>query len=325
MSATSEIQKRASSEELADQNIGSVYDFLYYDARRVGSFLSQFDDSGLLQGFSRKEGRQANHVDGAEMEASGGLPAIAKGRAKYLNTATTGKIEEASSTYDPYWINALTLLDVLQEHGMLSTNVSECRIGHLALFTGSLKIRDMRLIQKALALPSMKGALGKGDESGTSRQVRRQQVRKGTEIASTEFGLELFSLLPHAVQLEVSAEGASVWATLQEESMVVSSSDLFLKHGIDVPGDWYVLGVVDALPTMPNDPFSALSQYAQASQNLGAIGNGGVDFGTHGFAALIDAVVPFAKILIGRRESQFGATPLLIFRKVSDLRPVGTT
>lgn len=46
----------ASAKEQGEPAIDSVFDFLYHDSRRIGSFLSQFDESGLLTGIT-PEGR----------------------------------------------------------------------------------------------------------------------------------------------------------------------------------------------------------------------------------------------------------------------------
>ena len=65
--------RKVSREAHAEPPNDSVYDFLYHDARRVGSFLAQFDDAGHLQqvtqGDTAAKGRRASY----KLEVTGDL------------------------------------------------------------------------------------------------------------------------------------------------------------------------------------------------------------------------------------------------------------
>lgn len=65
----------------------SVYDFLYHDARRVGSFLAQFDENGLLQSLKRSIATAAIQASELTMGGDAGLAVIkAKAGSKDANT-----------------------------------------------------------------------------------------------------------------------------------------------------------------------------------------------------------------------------------------------
>lgn len=50
----------ASQEEQGEAGPDSVFDFLYHDSRRIGSFLSQFDNNGLLTAINQGESASRN-------------------------------------------------------------------------------------------------------------------------------------------------------------------------------------------------------------------------------------------------------------------------
>ena len=107
------------SEEAQDEpESDSVYDFLYHDIRRVGSYLAQFDDAGHLQ--SVIESRTARQGVRRGWKATLGIgdlvPGLPGGPEASLER---GPLEAGSETservYEPLWTNARTLLDYLDE------------------------------------------------------------------------------------------------------------------------------------------------------------------------------------------------------------------
>ncbi|TCT35361.1 hypothetical protein [Martelella mediterranea] len=317
----SDEKKTQSGAAQGHQSTDSVFDFLYYDAHRVGSFLSQFDDFGHLQALSRHESAGRGKSEIGRVSGSGGVPGIVKGGGHHETGTSAGYHQEAQHTYDPYWSNALSLLDYLQDRNMLDREVKTARIGQIVLFSGGLSVRDLGLIQNAMKLPSVSALISSGGQENESRQVRRRKEKKPSSEPSAEaFGLELLGLLPHGVQMELQSGDKSFWASLREDGLVVSSSDLFLKHGVTLPGEWFVLGILDAIPGIDDEEsFVAGDTSAQnASQSREPSYPSAIEQSV--FAALIDQLVPAAKTLLGRRGDQYGVTPLMIFRQVSNQR-----
>lgn len=319
---TSQRPKSLSIEEPEEQNTDSVYDFLYHDSRRVASFLSQFDKFGHLTGLTRGEYAERSKADSGTIEASGGLPSVFSGGGSHTHDAGAATSRESSRTYDPLWTNALTLLDYLDERHLINRDIGNARLGQFVLGAGDLDIRDLRLIQKAMALPSMQAQIAASSAPvqpsfHKSKSKGRQHSPTSTQPAQNQqFGTEFLALLPHSVQVQLHAENFELWCTLNEDGLVVSSSDLFLKHGVRVPGEWHVLGVLDALPSATGDE-DPTQVYAEAQSSLpGENFDSIITIATRGMGGLIDGIVPFTRLLLGRRDSQFGITPLLIFRKI---------
>lgn len=68
----------ASQEEQGEAGPDSVFDFLYHDSRRIGSFLSQFDNNGLLTAINQGESASRNARRGWSVELGGEVPLLAE-------------------------------------------------------------------------------------------------------------------------------------------------------------------------------------------------------------------------------------------------------
>lgn len=290
--------QKASGKEPGEQRSDSVYDFLYHDARRIGSFLAQFDEAGLLQQVKQIESVAKGTVD--EAAATGGVGAlIAKAEGHFNTQVSQEGSEGAERLYDPLWANALTLLDYLSERDMIRRDVKAARIGQFVLASGTLEILDAMLLKSVWQVPSMKKVTA-------NIMIQNAQAASGKKLPGAAVsGLEaqaatavaLLGSLPHAVQARLEGEGYSIWCTLGEDSLVVSAADLVLKHGASISGVWNALGILDAFPDSPPAQ-PETSAVVDMRRNMSQ------------FAGV-------ARQIFGRPYSCFGITPLLIFRSVS--------
>lgn len=159
--------------------------------------------------------------------------------------------------YDPLWTNARTILDYLHEHELLNLNVNNAKLGQFVLVKGSVVLLDLGLLRGVWEKSAFQKMLESGIASGIqpmgSRRERRAQSTKGKSESSTEVDaiIELLSLLPHTLQLRFLSNDASFWSTLDENAVVGRASDLILKHGALIGGEWHMAGVLDAYPYNP--------------------------------------------------------------------------
>ncbi len=279
------------------QSTGSVYDILYYDARRIGSFLAQFDPSGHLQQVTQTESVGGHATSSTTKEA--GVDAYITAKGGSTKEVTEEEKKESARVYDPLWSNAFVLLDYLDERKLLKKAAYQARIGQFVLVEGDISVFDLATVAKMWALPSIRRQITGGGQQPT-------KTKPGTTPASNpaEFGLEMISVLPHLLQVRIGQNGRNFWGSLREDSMVVSSSDLLLKHGASIAGKWLMLGILDAVP---DD--GASSTFAQ---DLGS------RILSEGFTAIMGSLGPISRLLLGRSNDAFGITPLLIFRTVGE-------
>jgi hypothetical protein len=301
--------------EVSDpQGASYVYDFLYYDARRIGSFQAQLGAHGTLQKVRRHQGSSEDSSYGATAKAAGGVPAVANLEAGTDNKQTTRYDESVDQEYDPFWINGLTLFEDLDKHGLINRQISTARIGQFVLIKGSLSVLDFSTLKVAWKSPSIRAMMSKAPEplaqnaTGADRRARKEAVENQERTLS--LSIDVLESMPHTVQATVISGSDHVWSTLWPEGLVAQSSDILLKHGFDVGGEWAVLGIVDAVPddsTVPDVPagYAAInvkSVNAAAGTILGA---------------MVATLAPIARTMLGRPSNAYGITPLLIFREVS--------
>lgn len=312
-------ENEASDEELDAQANASVYDFLYHDVRRVGSFLAQFDVAGHLQQITQTEGVIKSQSRGFRIAAGGAVPLLGSANLDVSRTPASGGSEASERIYDPLWANARTLLDYLDARGMIGRDLSDARIGEFVLVSGELAILDLPMLRQLWELPIVRATVQSGvkstEETGTNPKPSRNRAERRRSdhqrpISSTtiddnpaEFILQAIKYLPHAIQtLLTTINKAAVWSSISEESLVGSSADLMLKHGAILSGTWNIVGILDALPKSGNGE--------SAEAVAAALGNTPL-------AQAAQSLAPLVRQMMGRPSHAYGLTPLLIFRAIS--------
>lgn len=318
----SKSEKPASEKEPAAPESASVFDFMYCDSRRIASFLAQFDDMGALEKVVQRESVTRKSKRGWNLNLSGGASIVgtgAQGGVAIGVTPESGGTEVSERFYDPFWTNARTLLDFLDEHNLINQNMEKAgALGQFVLIKGNVILLDLGMLRGAWEKPSIQKIIkaGLGFERGTpskNGQGRRAQDSKGQSEA--ESGLDamisLLSLLPHTLQVRLWTDKASFWSTLDESAVVGRASDLMLKHGAMLGGEWHMLGVLDAFPYDPEYRSADGQDIAEILAGLAqtAIGQ------------MIARLAPAVQPMMGRPPSAWGITPLLIFRDVARAVP----
>lgn len=324
----SENESEASAEASGEPPAVSVLDILYCDGRRIGAFLSQFDDLGVPTRVSVSESVQKARGRAFRFGVSGGVTGIGNASLNVeRGPAAIGGQESETRDYDPLWANAFALLDYLESNSLISREPTGARIGQFVLATGSLAVMDLTLFRGIWSMPALRDAVKQGQEAATglpssvpqSSQQRKAERRLGSaaQAAKTQGeiaidgALSLVGMLPHAIQVRVALpeSGPVIWASLRDDAMVVSAADLVLKHGMAVAGEWSMMGILDALPD---------------TDQTGALTQDGIDaalrslaLGDSAFGQMMFQMLPHLRPLLGRPFFAYGMTPLLIYRKIS--------
>jgi hypothetical protein len=312
--------EKASEKALDEPQSDSVYDFLYCDSRRIASFLAQFDDSGHLEKVIQRESAATGSKRGWKFGLGGGGMVVGTGgtgNASFEISPAAGGSEASERVYDPLWTNARTFLDYLEGASLLQRNLLEARIGQFALLSGALGFFDLSLLKSAWEQPFVRGLLKAGMNLAqppipvaSRQQQRRAGGGKSHAVTEQQHGpadavLGMLQFLPHAIVASVRFEHGSVWCNLNSASLVGSSSDIILKHGVSVPGVWNVVGIVDAFPETESDDVISAAQAAIAAGALGSLGE------------VMATFAPAVRNMLGRPKGAWGVTPLLIFREIS--------
>jgi hypothetical protein len=291
-------EKKSSSGQDESQENDSVFDFLYQDVRRVGSYLAQLMPGGHVQGVKQTLATEESGGTGAKITAAASA-VLAKASGEFL--ANTGNVNRdiLERTFDPIWRNAIELLDVLEQRHLISRNVAKSTIGGFVVVSGTLGILDRSFLQLIWSVPELRTMLENGIASGIDPMQAKSQRDK---LKLSKALVKTLIALPESLQARLSDDsGNLVYSSIQESGLVSTTTELFLSHGIALPGKWSVLGILDA------QPGEWLSEDAEVAEKLGLINTGTLP-------TLMNAIQGLMREA-GRPAIAYGVTPLLIFRK----------
>lgn len=285
----------------------SVFDFIYVDQQRISLLISQLSDFGEVTSIS--EEKDAGHASEKYDEFSTSANAVlASGRGTIGNKVYAHSDRSIQRTYDSRWLNALNFLDEAEHRSLINRELRNARIGEVVLAKGPLRIRDFSSLSEIWHKPSMKKSMevGLDAELPSNRSERRKPGRKNSASSKSkmptdlEIFLDLVDVLPHTTQAIVGRENLA-WGLLKDEGLIGSPSDFALKFGSSIPGEWAMIGVLEAFPGESKSPDDIL-QTTQLDQVCDA---------------LFMHLEPVTRQLLGRPAQAYGLTPLMIMRQVT--------
>jgi hypothetical protein len=247
---------------------GSLYDFLYVDRARVSSLYAQLFPEGTLTSVKKT----ANQIS-SEDDNIGSDIKIFKAEAKSSNSASEG-IEHI---FDPSWAVPLDVLLELETRASVKPLLRGLPLGAVAKLKGYLRIIDYSSM-KELWEPvlSLLGGSDKPEFQGLAG------LMKG---------------LPHGLHAHFISADAFSWSSLIASGLMIPSTDITLKHGGLVSGEWEMLAILDAHPDEGDAPDFANWSAGEA---------------TNGILTLMHSL----RLQIGRPPGWHGVTPLMIYRAI---------
>jgi len=298
------------SESKIKSEIKTVFDFLYSDDTRISTLLSQFNEFGHLTNITHEKNAQKGKNDTGTFEG-GGNAVFAKAQMRYEGASNSSYAESSQRSYNPRWTNTLTFLDEVDSRGILKHDLKAARLGDLVLVSGPIAIRDMNTLEKLWGMPTFKdfARIGANEQNTANRIDRRKMSRgnntqkKSREPSNFDLFFDLVRILPHSTQITIG-EKEKAWGILKVDSLISSPSDFVLKYGGKIPGQWSIIGILDAEPegAILEGSLTETSNLQDVSSNLMGI------------------LEPIVRQLLGRPADSFGITPLIILREIGENR-----
>jgi len=299
----SSVQKPVSEGVSGPPEHASVFDFLYYDAKRVGSYLAQLDPDGHLTGFTRTEA--TTRVSSHERQQEGsGTAGILAGKLGSKEGSQSSAGDTAARVYDALWAGPLAFLDFAAQRQLLA-DVPSAQLGQFVIARGTLSVIDMIMMQRAWEAPAIKKQILSGAQQGGPKGQAKLEAQQ-----QTAFALDMIKMMPHGVQGQLVTGSDFLWMTLDPGALTTPVGDLMLKHGVTLAGEWYVVAILDALPD--DGASTAVADMAAADIFAAAAALASTPIGV--FA---QALAPMARMFMGRSAIAHGVTPILIFRSVT--------
>lgn len=248
----------------------SLIDFLYIDKERVDSLISQ-----LRNGTLRSVTKTIGASEGSVLSGKGKIPVLSG----QVTTKNKSK-EEASEEYDPYHSQIIELLNDLSI-APLNELPEQCS-GELVCIHAPIKIRDLHSIKKLI--PVME------------KNSRFFKLAKARDIKDTlKVMNDMVQAMNDAIELSIKFESTLINGTLREGCLSIQQSNLNRMYGTDMPGHWYILGILD---THSTSLINALMPNISDS---------------------IESIIDACTIAINQMYShaQYGIVPILIYREIT--------
>lgn len=286
----------------------SVLDFLYHDSRRIGSFLSHFEGDGHLQQFTRTKDGLRGKKENSSHDVKGNF-GVASGKLQGGTETAVEMTEGYAKVFDPYWTNARAFLDHLSERAMIQRDMGSAEIGQFVLTRGWLSILDLAMFKDAWKLPTVQRKVREGaaPSKKVSQMTAAEKQAHQEQKENTDMMLEMIQIMPHSVHASMITSDDSqkvLWCTLRDEYLVIPASDIVLAHGATMPGEWTIIGILNAQPEyVTPEPAFDDNQIPGLMQSV--------------VGQVSKTIAPVVRLALGRPAAASAITPLLIFREVS--------
>ncbi|EFE7960329.1 hypothetical protein [Escherichia coli] len=271
------------------QSTDSLFDYFYYDKDRVSALTAQLYPSGVLNTVKQTSSESENGLK----ELKAGIPLVG-GR----TNASEGYSRTQERIFDSSWSMPLNLLNKLAEIGILKTSLNDAKLGDLVMMKGMMKIFDAQMVH--LCMPMVKKI--KLNELKNAKSAQAKSLLK-EEISELDNAEELVKILPRTTHIDFADScGNESWMSVEPSNLTTNLSDVSLKYGPFIPGEWYILCIVDAYADdtkldNPDAPYpSATNELKQGMEEM----------------------VLMMRSVMGRPIGSFGITPLIIFRGVAN-------
>ncbi|MGN8184563.1 hypothetical protein [Burkholderia vietnamiensis] len=276
--------KRKSTVDQGSPSIEYLYDFAYLDRGRVDFYFAQLFEDGVLT--QTKRTAKDSSSDTSKM---GGSIKVLSGEMGGTDVVERG----LERLFDPSWLAPIEVLDRLDEFQFVHREIANTPIGGLFLASGTMSVIDIRMLKEMWS--DFADVFLHNELEGLTLPPKQKQKVMAEGKKSYDRLAKILQKLPHSIQASFRIGEDTLWSTLRAESMLINPDDLALKHGTQVPGQWFVLGIVDAQPGVvePSPDVSSSGLDSAMSQMLGGL-----------------------REMMGRPTDAYGVTPIAIFRAV---------
>lgn len=265
------------------QSTESIFDFLYIDTYRINSYYAQLNGFGALSGLKMSD----NTITTQLKEATIGVPTVTGGKLSHTDVVTN--IGERD--YDPSPSMPIDVINRLDELGFIGHALNDNNIGGLVLLEGRLGISDISLLKDMADIMLKQFA---EDKSKLETNPSKRKKIYDQEIKGNQHISDFLKQIPYSLEARLIADSDEVWMTLNRDEIIGNAYEINFKHGDFLSGNYYVLGVLDAIP---NDNYSN-SQHQNELKTA------------------VSIMLQELKNVMGRPNSCYGVTPVAIFRVI---------
>lgn len=191
--------------------------------------------------------------------------------------------------FDATWSVPLEVLARLKSLSLVKESIRDAGLGSIILEDCFIRVIDFSSMED-LFEPAMRAFVASGQAETPAIPAEQLAI-----IA------EVLRAMPRAIHAHFLTNSGFLWSSLQSSGLTIPVTDLTLKYGGTVSGQWRLLYLVDAWADSGNPPDVTLWSAGPFID--------GIHTAMHGL-----------RILMGRPQTWMGITPLMIFRDTAGWR-----
>lgn len=324
-------------------------DFLYIDHKRVYDQVSQFVGS-LKTSASVEEGHHdSQSITSSDMDASsvssmqsneGDIKPGKEASTTMSNMAEIRKSLSEKASYDFSQNHKITLLSLLEDSKLIKTEQDDLSVGNWVHISTNVKIFDTEMILSPLRLlvkilPLILNESSTPTETKKNRPTNQKVLENPQKksIAQLESSIdEIVKALPTQIHFNAIVPNTKfeVQGVINEEMLQEARNSLTLRHGVNLSGEWNILGIIDSVPhSGDNEEMgSILSDMLKLSTNKpdGSFSNEHLLY-IHKLiseigqlsGSILEMWVQMVRSLVGHKKDAYYLTPVLIYREVGKI------
>lgn len=270
------------------QSTDSLYDFLYVDTERASRIIAQLYAPGVVTSIKNisSEGEKSVKQGGVDLK-------VAKGGLSVEDAIT----QTQEKLFDSSWSLPINLLDKLSESQLIKKGIEGQNLGQLVLIEGQISFFDISFFQRSIPFIS-KMFLNQHNDAKKGKKISADNIPLADGLT---FGMvkDLLDIIPDGIQIDfIDENGNNIWMTINRENFTINPDDMALKYGDIIPGVWYALGLVDALPN------HLYKDYTPA------------EFPSNDMKSGLKLMLSGLQDAVGRSSEAYSVTPIVLFRKI---------
>lgn len=268
----------------------SIYDFIYLDTNKIHSYYAQ-----LMNGLPNQ--KRTINKEGKIKGGRGVLGSTQVGLAELSKISS--KEDNLEELMDMAHVLPRDMINLLDEHRLIARKLAANNLGKLILIEGLIQFIDIDTVNKTSG-PVM-------EWTNSYTELTPEAISQNNNALKI---LDVLKAYPIRLQANIQVEGNQTlqyaWMSLQEDMLTNSHIDFSLKHALSPPENFYVLGVLDALPDRLI-PSGVVDKQKKMHDKL---------FSSNAFNQVSLAMGDAFVTMVGRSKDFYGITPVCIFRKI---------
>lgn len=217
----------------------TLVDFLYKDSNLINSFYSQIF-GGDIESIVKNEVA----TDEATNNIKLGIPATV-GLNNQIKTSMNMGVSQSINPHDH------KVIKLIESFNLKHSNISEHSTGTLLAIKGTLIFRNYDSINKLIPFMGENNLFPDFNSPIDPNNKGKKALTFGKLVT------QLLNMMPYGLEFEVhTTNNENAICILKDEYLTIATNDLLRSYGVNIPGEWTIIGIADSPVTIPRKSFN---------------------------------------------------------------------